>query len=371
MEANTQGCLVPLGDSITQGVPGQPSWRYYLWRSLLVAGLKFTWVGSRDTRWSEEQVALQELVKALQYNGETMPLQHEAHWGERADVVLEGLRDWVADYPCQPTCALVHLGTNDICEGQRANETVATLLRVHETLRATASKHLKVLIAVPIPSCCTAVSAQLAPAIRELGDDDVERRFIVDIEAAFQQSAIPISKPMMVNTEIGMVTNSSAPALLNDDGCHPSELGEEVMAAAWHDAVVRHCGPQPPSPPMRPPAAPPPPIAPPPGLTLMATLSLVLPIAALCAIVALYLLHVKCKAWRARSRVLPAGKACNASGNATTLEREKTLEDDSDDSGDDDSPTVGLPEPVPLSRQHGQRSRVRGPTPPPMTDPGH
>ena len=71
------------------------------------------------------------------------------------------------------------------------------------------------------------------------------------------------------------------------------------MAATWHDAVVRHCGPQPPSPPMPPPVA-----------TTMATLPLVVPIAALVAIMVLYyLLYAKRRAWRARRALRVAEKA--------------------------------------------------------------
>ena len=146
--------------------------------------------------------------------------------GWTADEVLARLAVWAAAYPCQPTCALVHLGTNDA--------TVSEILQLEDTLRTSSSPSLVVLLAVPIPSCCDAVNASLNPAIRAL--NETAARFLVHHDVGFD------------------------PSTMLYDGCHPSELGEKFMAARWMEAIRQHCiplqpliSPSPPSPPVSPP----------------------------------------------------------------------------------------------------------------------
>ena len=48
--SQSSGCLLPLGDSITQGNyangMGRTAYRYPLWKRLVDDGLNFTWTGS-------------------------------------------------------------------------------------------------------------------------------------------------------------------------------------------------------------------------------------------------------------------------------------------------------------------------------------
>ena len=158
-----------------------------------------------------------------------MPPRHEGHWGWTADEVLAKLPAWAASYSCRPTCALVHLGTNDACNLQSG--TMSEILRIEDTLKASSSPSLVLLLAVPIPSCCDAVKTSLIPAIRALGE--TASRFLVHHDIGFD------------------------PTTMLYDGCHPSERGEKFMAARWMEAIRHHCVPLSPSlPPAIPPSMP-------------------------------------------------------------------------------------------------------------------
>ena len=205
-------CIVAVGDSITQGAVPHKSWRYWLWRELLDAGVTFTWAGSTIRRLDE-----QEDEELLRYGNLTFPARHEGHWGWRADQILEEIPTWAIGYQCQPSCALVHLGTNDMWQGDDLASTVDEVLRVPEVLRRLGNPNMTVLLAVPIPSCTERVSTELAPRIRALGDDGPGRRFLVHQDVGFSNVSMTY------------------------DGCHPNELGEQAMAARWRDAVLEHC----------------------------------------------------------------------------------------------------------------------------------
>ena len=252
--------MLTLGDSISQAEVGFASWRYWLWRTLRDENLSFTWVGSMTTMYDRNAGAA---PASLMHNGQSMPQHHEGHWGWTADEVLARLTVWAAAYPCQPTCALVHLGTNDACNLQTG--TVSEILQLEDTLRASSSPSLVVLLAVPIPSCCDAVNASLNPAIRALGE--TAARFLVHHDVGFD------------------------PSTMLYDGCHPSELGEMFMAARWMEAIRQHCIPLQP---LISPSPPSPPVSPPPSLpstlnafsALAITLGLALPALLLLVVVA-------------------------------------------------------------------------------------
>ena len=287
---SSAGCLLPLGDSITQAHGGDKSWRYWLWRSLLDAGISYTWVGSEERRFKEGPVLAKQVREELAYNGQLMPVRHEGHFGWHTNSIRDSLPGWAADYECQPTCALVHLGTNDMClppEGQAdsetANETVTELQQVLEQVKAIGAYGITILLAVPIPSCCPAVQEELSPLVRALGDDASQRRFLVDMDATFE------------GYEAGSGTNVT---LLQLDDCHPTDFGDQLMAAKWHDAIVQHCGPQPPAPPW------PPPLAPPIATQLILPLSVTLPILLLLLLVGCYLFRSRRRKGKRPKRAL-------------------------------------------------------------------
>ena len=183
LAAAAQGCLVTVGDSITQGFWPRASYRYWLWRMLLDAGIEETWVGSSTVQpyyngFLHQYVEREPYPRF--YNGSVPPARHEGHWGWRADQVLNNLTDWAEDYACRPTCAIVHLGTNDVCgpnvptgdanyTDALVQQTVDEILNVTRLLQQFGSPDATVLLSVPITCCCgcrTSSSPRTAPSIR-------------------------------------------------------------------------------------------------------------------------------------------------------------------------------------------------------------
>ena len=175
------------------------------------------------------------------YAGRSFPPNHEGHWGWRADQILghshgvggqtgSGQIDqWMELYPriCRPTCVLVHLGTNDICQG----DDVADVMSARELRQIVARvSHrfpgISALIAAPIPSCCDAVNSTLAPAIRSSFVDRDKWGF----------------EPSLINVSLVDVNSGFDQAQLYD-GCHPDTRGEDFLAECWFEAVQRQCAP--------------------------------------------------------------------------------------------------------------------------------
>lgn len=279
----SSGCLLPLGDSLTQGAHTAASYRYSLWKKLVDESLDFTWTGSvsgpapcgsypeNSPGWPVPCANGTQLVAQLQppYKDRTFPTSHEGHSGWFTDTLLDGhedypemgkLKTWMEDYVCAPTCALLLLGTNDMIFGRSAGDTIALirsvilLLQSNDDDRASNGK-LTILLAMPIPTCSARLE-ELQPLIRQLACS-MRNVFLVEQDA---------------------VWNSA----YTYDGCHPNSAGEELMAASWLSAIRDHCvgssstqpgicppappasPPSPPAPPQPPPLPPTPPLAPPP-----------------------------------------------------------------------------------------------------------
>lgn len=175
-------------------------------------GLNFSWTGSMSTNYGGSSEGLHP-----PYKGEAFPMQHEGHWGWTAEQVLtragSNIHTWMPEYDCSPTCTLIHLGTNDICRRVSADDVVRKLDEIINILQH--EFQTTVLLAVPIPSCCSAVADQLAPAIPALGNAS-RRVFIVHQNEDFNEGDLY-------------------------DGCHPNLSGELKMAVKWLTYVLEHC----------------------------------------------------------------------------------------------------------------------------------
>mmetsp|Transcript_68118 Transcript_68118/g.210751 ORF Transcript_68118/g.210751 Transcript_68118/m.210751 type:complete len:244 (+) Transcript_68118:198-929(+) len=145
------------------------SWRYPLWKRLvdfsddeiLFAGsLVNHW--SPTANWSSAAREVQEL-----HRGRRFPPHHEGHWGWTTEDILsnEVMNDatgfgnvdqWMGMYKCVPTCVLIHLGTNDMCQGRSAGQTISGLEAVIGKLVSRflpEAGNMTFLAAAPIPSC--------------------------------------------------------------------------------------------------------------------------------------------------------------------------------------------------------------------------
>jgi hypothetical protein len=209
--AAAQTRIMPLGDSITEAESGFASYRYWLWHALLDAGHDVDLVGSMSGV----------------YNGPPLfndfDQDHEGHWGWRVDEVLAQLPGWAA--AAQPEIVLLHLGHNDLWQGQGVAGTITELEAVISALR-TANPTVTVLIAEVIPATPTALSE--IPALN------------AEV-ATLATSLTTVPSPVIaVDHWTGF-----DPVLETYDGVHPNQAGEQKMSATWFAALVGVLGPAP------------------------------------------------------------------------------------------------------------------------------
>ncbi|MBN2020011.1 MAG: hypothetical protein JW749_07290 [Sedimentisphaerales bacterium] len=193
--------IMPLGDSITRGVSGSDfDWGYRkpLYDLLANGGYSFDFVGSTA-------------------NGDFPDPNHEGHDGWRADQILTYIEVWMATY--QPDVVLLHIGTNDIIQGNQDANEVNAILNVIDDYEAANNKVVTVIVAliinrVPYSSATTQYNndVEIMASNRVAGGDDI---IVVDMEVALDYS-------------IDLVA----------DGIHPNDTGYAKMAAVWYDALT-------------------------------------------------------------------------------------------------------------------------------------
>ncbi len=218
--------ILPLGDSITHAEINRASYRYFLWKKLIDADIKFDFVGSMNTQldtYSKGETPQPD------YKGQSFDKDHEGHfawevnhiWGGRNPNNNTGsgsLGDWMQGYDFD--IALVHLGTNDAFQGQDNNQTVFEISAVIEKLRED-NPNVVVLLARVIP---TAKGEREAAAVEQLASL---------IPNLIDQVSTEVSPVILVDMFEGFDVNE-----LTYDGVHPNEKGEMLMADRWFDAIV-------------------------------------------------------------------------------------------------------------------------------------
>jgi lysophospholipase L1-like esterase len=196
--------IMPLGDSITESTGGSASYRYYLWQALMRKDLPVSFVGSMKG------------VSGGAPLRNDFDQRHEGHSGWRADEVLSHITSWAE--AANPDIVLVHLGTNDLWQGQSAEETADDIAGVIERLRKVNSR-VEILLAQIIPSSLG--------GLRDTGKLN-ER-----LAAVAQNNSRSASAVLLVDLATGF-----DPRTMTVDGVHPNEAGEQWMAERWAAALV-------------------------------------------------------------------------------------------------------------------------------------
>lgn len=202
--------ILPLGDSITQADKNHDSYRRSLWHMLRNAGYKIDFVGSLTRNHN---------------GGPPSPdfdLDHEGHWGWRADEIINGrifqgkLAKWLQEYT--PDIVLIHLGSNDVFQGQSVLSTVEELDQIISILRRD-NPRVKVLIAKLIPVTEQKINNRInalndaIPRISLENDSPESRVIVVDLNNNFDAHRDTY------------------------DGVHPNSKGEQKMAQQWLDSL--------------------------------------------------------------------------------------------------------------------------------------
>jgi lysophospholipase L1-like esterase len=193
-ESNGGVRVMPLGDSITDGITVAGAYRIDLWKKFVADGYKVDFVGSLS-------------------NGPSSlgDHDHEGHSGWRIDQIDANIVNWLNTY--KPRTILLHIGTNDMYQNPNgAPDRLGTLLD-HIT---TTAPNAEVFVAtiIPMPSSASAV-----------------QRF---------NAAVPgvVQKRVSVGKHVHLV--DMAPALTSSDladGVHPNAGGYSKMATVWYKAL--------------------------------------------------------------------------------------------------------------------------------------
>jgi acyl-CoA thioesterase-1 len=197
-----------IGDSITQAEGSRSSYRRPLDHLLVDGGYDVDLVG-RVTG------AFQESGGFTDYDQD-----HEGQWGRRTDEILAQAGEILT--AAVPDVALVHLGTNDVLQGQSVESTVAELDALVGALRA-ANPSVTVLLAQILP---TASQGEAIPSLNAA---------IAELASVRSTAGSPV---VAVDQHTGF-----SPATDTYDGIHPNEAGEQKVAARWFDALVTVLGP--------------------------------------------------------------------------------------------------------------------------------
>ena len=231
--ANSEKLEVPLakrviliGDSITEGSssPAQDSFRRPLWNALVsdASNPLVDFVGTRSGvttsggTCGSAPAATGGFPAAPDFD-----LAHDAYWGwcvNNVTSVLPGSLSTLANLD-RPDVAVVHLGTNDILQGNQDPAAIrAELSTLVGQLRA-ANPAIRVLLAQVIPVSNAAENNQIVALNGQI--------------AALAQSLNTTASPV---TAVDQFTGFNAATDLYD-GVHPTDGGEQKMAARWLPAL--------------------------------------------------------------------------------------------------------------------------------------
>jgi hypothetical protein len=221
--------IMPLGNSITQARVGHNSYRRPLWHRLAGAGYQVNFVGSQNSNHEGPPA------------NPDFDQDHEGHWGWRADQLLGGISGWAQDH--QPDIVLMHVGSNDMFQGQDLNSTVSELEQIIDRLRSV-NPQVKILLARLIEP--TEWNGRWQ-RIRQLNDAIPG---IASHKSTSQSPVILVDQTQGFNADYDTY-----------DGVHPNPDGESKMADRWFEALARILSPNTPAPAPAPPTA----IIPPPA----------------------------------------------------------------------------------------------------------
>jgi lysophospholipase L1-like esterase len=202
--------ILPLGDSITAGVPRCPTYRYWLWKQLETNGYRFDFIGSQRSQWTKR--LKQRHPDWQQFDGD-----HEGHGGWKTDRMVRNLPRFLKSYT--PDIVLLHFGTNDVSSDDSTSSTVQELDQLITQLRED-NPRVVILLAKLIPMDRSRNKALLA-LNRGIG-----RLAVTRIKSG--------ASIVVVDHSVGF--NAEAHTI---DGIHPNDAGDRIMASHWYDALVK------------------------------------------------------------------------------------------------------------------------------------
>jgi lysophospholipase L1-like esterase len=197
-ESNGGVRVMPLGDSITDGVTVPGGYRIGLWQRFLNDGYEVDFVGSLS-------------------NGPATlgDHDHEGHSGWRIDQIDASISGWLRTYT--PHTVLLHIGTNDVLQNHDLANAPARLSALIDHITATVPS-AEVFVATIIP-------------IANSGQEASARAFNATIPGIVQSKVAAGEHVHLVDMHAALTTADLA------DGVHPGATGYDKMAATWYSAL--------------------------------------------------------------------------------------------------------------------------------------
>ncbi|WP_155352038.1 cellulose binding domain-containing protein [Acrocarpospora pleiomorpha] len=193
-ESNGGVRIMPLGDSITDGLTVPGGYRIGLWQRLVAGGHTVDFVGSL-------------------FNGPSnlSDHDHEGHSGWRIDQIDANIVNWLQS--TTPRTVLLHIGTNDMFQNPaNAPTRLATLIdRITSTAPNT---ELFVATIIPLPSAASSVQT-----------------FNTALRTLVQNRANAGRRVHLVEMNSALTSSDLA------DGVHPNAGGYNKMATVWFNAL--------------------------------------------------------------------------------------------------------------------------------------
>jgi lysophospholipase L1-like esterase len=197
-EADAGVRVMPLGDSITDGITVPGAYRIGLWQRFAHEGYAVDFVGSLS-------------------NGPATlgDHDHEGHSGWRIDQIDANIAGWLRTYT--PHTVLLHIGTNDVLQNHDVAGAPARLSGLIDHIVA-AVPAAEVFVATIIP-------------IANSGQEADARGFNAAVPGIVQSKAGAGEHVHLVDMHAALTTADLA------DGVHPNATGYDKMAAAWYSAL--------------------------------------------------------------------------------------------------------------------------------------
>lgn len=191
--------VMPLGDSITDGVNMAGGYRIKLWNSIITSGLTVDFVGSMS-------------------NGPSSlgDKNHEGHSGYRIDQIDSNINSWMDKY--QPQIVLLHIGTNDITQNYNLNNAPDRIISLIDKICAKLPSGGKLYVAKIIPLFTTDYNNKISTINQKV--------------ASSIQSKASQGKPVYSVDMNSALTGSDLA-----DGVHPNQNGYNKMADVWFKAI--------------------------------------------------------------------------------------------------------------------------------------
>ena len=195
--------IMLIGDGITSGTrPMSNGYRRFLYNYIKDGGHWFDFVGTMNTHT----------------NPQDFDSDHEGHVNYRADQVLAGLSRWAGLYP--PDIAVIHVGTNDLLQGQSVESTVQDIQLIIQTLRYH-NPNIKIVLSHVIPTTDSWVNGLI-------------NKLNVQING-ISWSQNTGNSPIYVVSQ----HKNFRPALDTYDGIHPNSQGAEKIARNIYQTLNR------------------------------------------------------------------------------------------------------------------------------------